>query len=199
VRIAARALCRDHGAALLLAALAPAGPWLEATMARHMGLEVPALLMLGGLAVSGTQGRWPRVLQPWNAGGLTGLLCAMCIAGFWMLPVALDRAVLHEGMAIAKVASLGAAGGLVRRSWPMAGPVIQAFVVLNGFWMTCAAGLLYQEAPQQLCSVYLADQQAAAGRALVGWAAAGLGIWGYGLVRAHCMEGAAGGVRARAA
>lgn len=163
--------------ALGIAALAPAHPWLEHTMARHMGLELPALFLLGCVLprCSGAA-RSPR-FAAWNAHGLPGLLAALCTTGFWMLPAALDRAVLHEGMALAKVASLVAAGAWAAASWPRAGTVLQAFFVLNGFWMMLAAGLLYQEAPLQLCAVYLVDQQPAAGRALVLWAVAGLALW----------------------
>lgn len=163
--------------ALGIAALAPAHPWLEHTMARHMGLELPALFLLGCVLprCSGAA-RSPR-FAAWNAHGLPGLLAALCTTGFWMLPAALDQAVLHEGMALAKVASLVAAGAWAAASWPRAGTVLQAFFVLNGFWMMLAAGLLYQEAPLQLCAVYLVDQQPAAGRALVLWAVAGLALW----------------------
>ena len=163
--------------ALGIAALAPTHPWLEHTMSRHMGLELPALFLLGcALPLCSGAARSPR-FAAWNAHGLPGLLAALCITGFWMLPAALDRAVLHDGMALAKVASLVAAGAWAAASWQRAGTVLQAFFVLNGFWMMLAAGLLYQETPLQLCAVYLADQQPAAGRALVLWAVAGLVAW----------------------
>lgn len=166
--------------ALLLAALAFAHPWLEHTMARHMGLELPALLLLGWWAARAAEGAGDgltRALARWNANGLPGLLFALCVTGFWMVPAALDLAVLNNGMALAKVASLVAAGFLARASWSSAGMILQAFFVLNWFWMTLAAGLLYQEAPQQLCSVYLIDQQGQAGVAMVVWASVGMGLW----------------------
>lgn len=69
------------------------------------------------------------------------------------------------------------AGLLAGLSWRAASQVLRAFFVLNGFWMMLVAGLLYQEAPQQLCSVYLSDQQGAAGRALVAWSVVGMLGW----------------------
>lgn len=168
---------RGDAPGLLLAMLACAHPWLEHTMARHMGLELPALLVLGWMAAAHAGDALTRTLARWNANGLPGLLFALCVTGFWMLPAALDQAVLHDGVAIAKVASLVAAGLLARASWPGAGMVLQAFFVLNWFWMTLAAGLLYQDAPRQLCSVYLVDQQGRAGVALVIWASVGMGLW----------------------
>lgn len=162
---------------LALAVLAVAHPWLEQTMARHMGLELPALFAAGWWAAGCAGESLARALAPWNARGLPGLLAALLVTGFWMVPAALDRAVLDDATAVLKVLSLVAAGLLTGASWRSAGVVIQAFFVLNWFWMTLAIGLLYQEAPQQLCSVYLADQQAAAGAAMVGWAVVGLVSW----------------------
>lgn len=172
---------------LLLAGVALASPWLERTMARHMGLELPGLFILGWFAATFAKPRFTSALKRWNTNGLPGLVFALLATGFWMLPAALDRAVLNDAMAMAKVTSLVLAGLFAGASWTRAGLVIQAFFVLNWFWMTLAAGLLYQDAPQQLCSVYLADQQGAAGRVLVAWALAGLGLWLAGLVRAACL------------
>lgn len=175
---------RAFAPGLLLAALALAHPWLEHTMARHMGLELPGLFLGGWFAAACAGPDLGRRLAPWNGHGLPGLLLALCITGFWMVPAALDLAVLHHGMAIAKVASLVVAGLLAGASWRCAGWVIQAFFVLNAFWMTLAAGLMYQEAPQQLCAVYLVDQQAAAGQAIVLWAVIGLAVWMVHMARA---------------
>ena len=146
-------------------------------MARHMGLELPGLFILGWFAATCAGHRLVRALESWNANGLPGLLFGLCVTGFWMVPAALDRAVLDDDMAIAKVTSLVAAGLLAGASWSCAGRVIQAFFVLNWVWMTLAAGLLYQDAPQQLCSVYLVNQQGEAGRAVVIWALIGLFAW----------------------
>ncbi len=168
---------RGDAAGLMLAVLACAHPWLEHTMARHMGLELPALLALGWMAAAHAGDALTRTLARWNANGLPGLLFALCVTGFWMVPAALDQAVLHDGMALAKVASLVAAGLLARASWSGAGMVLQAFFVLNWFWMTLAAGLLYQDAPRQVCSVYLIDQQGQAGVAMVIWTLVGMGLW----------------------
>ncbi|MGT2437019.1 SCO family protein [Bradyrhizobium betae] len=54
---------------------------------------------------------------PWNAAGLPGLLAARCIASYWMLPVALDEAMLAAPAGMAKVAGMVLAGLLARASW----------------------------------------------------------------------------------
>jgi len=173
----APAFIRIYGPGFALAGLAMARPWLELTMARHMGLELPGLFVLGWIAARCDGDRLTQALASWNANGLPGLLFATCVAGFWMVPAALDSAVLHNGMAMGKVVSLVAAGLLAGASWSAAAPALLAFFVLNWFWMTLGAGLLYVETPQQLCSVYLPDQQVHAGQAMMLWATVGLGVW----------------------
>ncbi len=167
------------GAALAMLALLRG--WLEASMFRHMAIELPLLLALGVVAAA-LSARDARAIA-WNRRGLPGLVAATAIASYWMLPVALDLAVLDAGWSVAKAASLIMAGAALGMSWPRAGIVLQAFFAINWSAMTLVAGLLYQDAPQQLCSVYLADQQGAAGRALVVFAAAGLAAWMACVVR----------------
>jgi hypothetical protein len=152
---------------LLLAIAALARPWLEATMARHMAIELPMLFALGWFAAHVSQSRSPLPLPPWNVSGLPAFFAALLITGFWMLPVALDLAVLDTRVGVIKVFSMVTAGAATGASWRRAGLVMQAFFVFNWVWMTLTIGLLYQNAPQQLCSVYLSDQQAAAGSGMV--------------------------------
>lgn len=165
-----------------LAALALLRGWLEASMVRHMAIELPLLLALGIVAAVLSGGN-AHAFARWNQRGLPGLVAATAITSYWMLPVALDLAVLDPRWSAAKVASMIVAGFAWRVSWPRAGVVLQAFFVINWSAMTLVAGLLYQDAPQQLCSVYLADQQGAAGRALVVFAVAGLAAWMVSLIR----------------
>lgn len=152
---------------LLLCLAAPARPWLEAAMMRHMAIELPMLFAIGWLAAHVAGASQTRQLSRWNASGLPSFVAALLITGFWMLPVALDLAVLNPGVAVAKVVSLLVAGAVTGASWRKAGLVMQAFFIFNWVWMTLTIGLLYQDAPQQLCSVYLTDQQSAAGQTMV--------------------------------
>ncbi|WER48184.1 DUF1404 family protein [Cupriavidus sp. WKF15] len=165
-----------------LAVLALLRGWLEASMARHMAIELPLLLGIG-IAAATLRGRDTSAFPGWNRRGLPGLVAAMAIVSYWMLPVALDLAVLDARWSVAKVTSMIVAGAVLGVSWPRAGVVLQAFFAINWSAMTLVAGLLYQDAPQQLCSVYLADQQGAAGRALVLYAAVGLALWMVSVMR----------------
>lgn len=161
----------------LLAMLAIIHPWLEATMARHMVLEIPAIFACGWLAAHAAGPRLSTLFSHWGFNGIPALLASLLVTGYWMLPVALDHAVLDPSVNILKVISLILAGLITGTTWRQAGTVLQAFFVLNWAWMTLTAGLLYQEAPQQLCSVYLSEQQALAGAGMVALASALLALW----------------------
>jgi len=174
---------------LLLVAGAVLQPWLEATMARHMGLEFPLLFVIGWLTASAAGYRLARIIDPWNVKGLTALVFTALVTAFWMVPAALDLAVLHTSVGVIKVLSWLVAGMLMGVSWRQAGVVIQAFFIFNWCWMTVAVGLIYQEAPQQLCSVYLVDDQWNAGAFMVFWAVAVFILWLPGAIKSSNLLG----------
>ncbi|WP_454840363.1 MULTISPECIES: hypothetical protein [Pseudomonas] len=169
--------------AVLLAALALFQPWLEASMARHMGLELPLLFIVGWFTANVAGDRLVRLLEPWNLAGVPALTFSMLAMSVWMVPSALDFAVLSPVVAMVKVISMLLAGIMAGASWRTAGIVIQAFFIMNWFWTTFVVGLLYKDAPQQLCSVYLADEQSHAGMAMMAWAVLGLLLWAPGVFR----------------
>lgn len=168
------------GAALALLALAR--PWLEARMAPHMLAELPLLFALGWWSA-----RLAAHRAPGRAYAPALLLAALLLASIWMLPLALERAVTSPAVNLLKVLTLLLAGALTQLAWRPAGPILQGFFMLNWTWMSCSAGLLYQDAPQQLCSVYLSSQQWSAGVGLVTLGAAVSACW---LLRAIAASGA---------
>lgn len=178
-----RLSCHWAGPGGLLAFLAVLQPWFEQSMARHMGLELPLFFIVGWCAARVAGDTLIRVVAPWNMAGIPALTFAMIVVSVWMVPSALDYAVLSPIVAVIKVASLVLAGLLAGASWREAGVVIQAFFVMNWFWMTLVVGILYWEAPQQLCSVYPAQGQAHAGMAMMAWAFIGVGLWAPGVLR----------------
>lgn len=163
------------GAVLIVLALFQ--PWLEQRMVTHMVVELPAIFAIGWWAATPPQRRGPAWLRRVNTGGLSGLAAAMVVSTVWMLPLALDAAVLSPGVGWLKVASVLLAGWLTRISLREARPVIRAFFVLNWVWMTATAGVLYQEAPQRLCSTYLLGDQTWTGIGLVVLAIAVVTFW----------------------
>lgn len=170
----------QHAPGIALIALAPLQPWLEQRMALHMAVELPLLFAIGWWMGRGPAPRW---LEAINRQGLVGLAAAMIVSALWMLPVALDEAVLRPGVGLAKVASVLAAGYLARVSLRVASKAVQAFFVLNWAWMTGVAGALYQQAPEQLCSTYVQGDQASAGLALVVLAGVTTAVWMFSAFR----------------
>lgn len=141
--------------------------WLESDMARQMLLAFPLFCAAGATAASWLRPGTRRRLATWNHLGLTGLALASLTIGFWMIPAALDQSLLQPWAAAVKYASLIAAGFALRLSLAVAPVPVQAFFVGNAVWMMATAGLLYQEAPMQLCLSYLQASQQRAGEGLV--------------------------------
>ncbi len=162
----------------LLLIFGPAGSALEANMARHMLIQIPLLVVLGYFSVQGLNSRWPAASLHLNAHGITGLLLVMLVNAFWMLPTALDLAVIDPRVDAIKAATLVLGGAALNFSWRAAGVVIQAFFLGNWCAMEILAGLLYQEASQPLCSAYLVNDQVDAGVGMVILATAISLLWG---------------------
>jgi hypothetical protein len=160
-----------------LAVVAVARPWLEATMAGHMAIEIPVVFIIGWAAAWRSGPRLAEALAPWNAYGIPVLLYAVLVGLFWMMPVALDKAVLVPVCGFLKILSILVAGFLMGACWLRVSLILQSFIVLNAVSMLLTGGLLYQQAESQLCSVYISGQQSAAGEGLLVWAMALLALW----------------------
>ncbi len=65
---------------------------LEASMASHMLLQFPALMVAGALLASVTSDSWRRRLAAWNAHGIAGLTFVALVMALAMVPRLLDLA-----------------------------------------------------------------------------------------------------------
>ncbi len=150
-------------ACLLLAALPRR--WLEASMLRHMLLQLPLLIAAGWLLAG--RSRWMARAAVIDQHGVTGLTTLLFISAFWMIPRALELSInapLAEAGKFASMLLLGALlpGSLTRANW-----IVQIFFLGNVSWMMAIAGIQYQNMPRQLCNAYLLDDQITTGIALV--------------------------------
>ncbi len=144
---------------------------IEGSMALHMLLQFPLLLAAGWAAARllpartspQLQARWHRL----DAHGLAGATFASAVAAFWMVPAALDLALLEPGIAALKYASWALAGLLLAWAWPRMAAETALFFLGNLVWMLATAGLLYREAELRLCVNYLLGDQALAGTGLL--------------------------------
>jgi hypothetical protein len=149
-------------ACLLLATLAR--DWLEASMLRHMLLQLPLLVTAGWLLASGRSWyRWPQADQ----NGVTGLTALLFVTAYWMIPRALEQSINSPLAEATKFASLLALGAILPGSLRRANWIVQLFFLGNFSWMMAIAGVQYQNMPQRLCNAYLLDDQIATGIALV--------------------------------
>ncbi|WP_332671692.1 hypothetical protein [Aromatoleum sp.] len=166
-RLSARLCAIVALSAISACAVPPLRGWLEADMARHMLMQFPLLVAAGALLGASLPGPGRDAIAAFNAHGLAGFAMFLLVTAFWMIPRALDEALLSPAVEAAKFASLVTAGAAMALSWRAAPPVVQAFFVGNWAWMSAAVGLLYEDAPARLCNFYLLDQQTVAGRGLV--------------------------------
>ncbi len=155
----------------------PVRQLLESRMSLHMLVEFPLLLAAGWAC--GRQ--LPCKLHSRvDAQGLLGATVASCVLAFWMIPAALDLALLSPAVATSKYISWLAAGLLLAWSRDRLEAVVACFFLGNAAWMTATAGLLYEDAEEQLCVNYLINDQLAAGHGLM---AAALVIGALALLR----------------
>lgn len=150
---------------------------VESRMSLHMLVEFPALFLAGWSVRVLCQRhararRLERVVLQMDWRGWTGATLASCVALAWMLPSALDAALLYADVAAAKYASWWFAGWMLAGSWRRIDAEVLLFFIGNLAWMSATAGLLYIEAPERLCVNYLQDDQQHAGIGLALFACA---------------------------
>ncbi len=154
---------------LLMAIALVCRQYLEQTMARHMLLQIP-MLIIGGAAVGralSLAGVKAGRLRAYDEHGITGLLAFVLVTGYWMMPKVLDSALTSAATEQCKILSLVAAGFVLPASLSRANTIIQLFFLGNFAPMMAVAGMLYQDAPVRLCNSYLIDDQVVAGTGLV--------------------------------
>ena len=163
---------------------------LEASMAAHMLLQIPAIFVAGVLAAravaawrQGRQGWLPWIdavlprLRRYDEHGVPGLLALSFLLAYWMIPKALEQALAAPAAEALKFVSLFGGGLLLAGCLARANRVIQLFFVGNAAWMTAIVGLLYQDTPARLCNAYLLDDQLRAGQGLVLLSVAVPALW----------------------
>lgn len=154
--------------ALPLALLWPAlRQVFDARMAYLMLLEFPALLACGWAAATCLPARVLRWLGGVNTLGLLSYSLFLAVFSYWMIPSALDEALLSPGAYTARHVSWLLAGAALALPRPQVHVGVPVFFLGNVAWMASSAGLLYREAEERLCVNYLIADQVAAGNGLL--------------------------------
>ena len=175
---------RAGAAALLaLAALAlslpPLRVWIEQSMVWHMLVQMPLLMCAGWWAAAA----WGPVAESrWNRFGLSAFMLAQVMTAYWMVPAAIDRAVVLPGVDATKIASLWLGGWALRSGFKHAPPAVQLFFAGYSLPMLVWLGLYLASTELRLCNAYSLQSQVRAGWGLVVLAAVLSAGWIVALV-----------------
>ena len=140
-------------------------------MAWHMVFQMPLLVLGGWLAVRALSPAcsWPVLasFQRFNHFGLTGLMAAQILIAYWMLPLAIDRAVVLPLFDAFKLTSLFMAGVLLADAFKRAPVALQLFFM--GYWLSMMAwlGIYFATTDLRLCNAYSLQSQVNTGRGLL--------------------------------
>lgn len=172
------------GAGSCALSVPPLRSLIEQSMVWHMVVQMPMLLAAGwlfaGRPVVARDGPLPR---SWDHFGLTSFMLAQAIFSYWMLPSAIDRAVVLPLVDLLKLLSLFCGGVLLQRAMARSPSALQLFVVGYAVSMLFAAGSFVASADQRLCNAYSLESQWKAGLGLVALGATIGVIWLWGAVR----------------
>ena len=181
-RAAWLALCVTFVAVFL--SVPPLRSVIEQSMAWHMVFQMPLLVLGGWLAARAfPRLNWLQLLAGFNAFGLTGFMAAQVIIAYWMLPLAIDRAVVLPLIDALKLITLFVSGMLLADAFKRAPAAMQLFFM--GYWvsMMCWLGVHFATTGLRLCNAYSLQSQVS-----TGWGLLMLGIslslaWAAGLWR----------------
>ncbi|AGT32000.1 membrane protein [Geobacillus genomosp. 3] len=168
------------GGATLMAVLAlpPVSRWLESSMIGVMLGQIPLLVAAGWLFGLALPRRFAELLSRWNENGLPGLLLAVSVLAFWLLPRSVDASLNEPLMRLAKWGMLPLLAGLpLSFSWKRLHPIARGVVHANVISMLVVMGWLYLAVPVRVCNSYLLDQQNALGRTMIALAIVLAAFW----------------------
>ena len=154
---------------------------IEQSMAWHMVFQMP-LLVLSGWLVARTV--LPFFLTPRSANAatvaslsklnqfsLTGFMAAQFIVAYWMLPLAIDRAVVLPAFDLLKLLSLFVCGVLLADVFKRAPSILQLFFMGYLVSMMAWLGVYFATTDLRLCNAYSLESQAR-----TGWGLLALGV-----------------------
>ena len=141
---------------------------IERSMAWHMVFQMPMLVVSGWLSVRAMPSSFTmRRLDSFNQFGLTGFMLAQVIVAYWMLPSAIDRAVVLPPVDTIKIITLFLTGMLLRDAFTRAPGALQLFFM--GYWvsMMCWLGFYFVTTDLRLCNAYSLQSQVSTGWGLL--------------------------------
>ena len=145
---------------------------IEQSMFWHMVVQMPLLVLAGWLSMSAWRpSRAPQFMAAWNVYGLNGFFLTFLILAYWMLPSAIDRAVVLPQADVLKLLTLFAAGALSKHAMDQSPTVLQLFFVTLTVSMLIWLGVYFVATELRLCNAYSLASQVS-----TGWGLISLGI-----------------------
>jgi len=138
----------------------------------HMVVQMPLLVLAGWLTMSAWHpSRAHQFMASWNVYGLNGFFLTFLILAYWMLPSAIDRAVVLPEADGLKLLTLFTAGALSKHALDRSPSVLQLFFVALTVSMLIWLGFYFITTELRLCNAYSLASQVS-----TGWGLIGLGI-----------------------
>jgi hypothetical protein len=142
----------------------------------HMNIQIPLLIAVG-LMMKIPASAISQKLSRFNVYGLNSFIASQVILAFWMLPISIDRAIIHWEYDLAKIISLIICGWLIQVSFKKTTVVIEVFFVGYFLAMMLWVGIYYIQSDVRLCNVYSQDSQQYAGGGLIFFAIVLTLVW----------------------
>ena len=177
------ALAAGSTAVAVALSVPPLRSVIEQSMAWHMVFQMPLLVWGGWLTLRALPSdRLPRQWMAFNQFGLTGFMVAQAIVAYWMLPLAIDRAVVLPSADVLKLLTLFISGALLADAFSRAPGALQLFFM--GYWVSMMSwlGVYFATTDLRLCNAYSLTSQISTGWGLLllgvlSGAAWTIGIW----------------------
>jgi hypothetical protein len=149
--------------------ISPARQLIETSMVWHMAVQLPLLLLTGWL-VGKNFSVWFKSawLATYNYQGLTSMLVVSIALAYWMLPLAIDRALVHHSFDALKIVSLIICGAMLYDFFYRGHWIIQLFFLGYALPMLAWLGVYCISADVRLCNAYSLESQVQTGKALLG-------------------------------
>lgn len=157
---------------LLVTAIPPVAWWWEASLVRHMLMQIPMLIlagiMLGSLRRPDPARDAAATARGRQADGIAAVLLGAFTVAFWMLPRWLDAAAGDARVDAVKIVTLVLLAGLpLGWGWPRLGGIARAFFWAQAISMAAVLGVLYLTFPERLCNSYLVSEQPVLGAVML--------------------------------
>src|SRR5690625_6899931 len=117
-------------------------------IAKHMHVEMSLLIDSGYLMVQLINNKYKRFFSAYNENGIPGILLVYFITMYWMIPRAMDEAIMLHTAETFKFISLPFLVGIfLYDSWPKFSDVRNSFLAFNYIPMLVIMAWLYIDSP----------------------------------------------------